>query len=52
MAYARKRRVLIELRDAYQRVIDEARPTYDQAAQLKRRVQAVQMQLDRYPLID
>lgn len=49
MKYARKRREHVELLDAYRRLLEEGNPTYDQRRKLKRRLQSVQMQLDRYP---
>jgi hypothetical protein len=52
MSYARIRRSLTEERDTYRRLIDEGKPTYDQRAALRRRVQSVQMRLDRYPSLD
>lgn len=52
MAYARERSRLSEEHEAYTRLLEEGHPTYRQGKELRRRLRALQMQLDRYPLAD
>lgn len=52
MAYARERSRLSDDHEAYTRLLNEGNPTYRQGKEVRRRLRALQMQLDRYPLAD
>lgn len=49
MAFAKQRARLLDELDAYRDLIESASTTWAQRNELRRRVQSLEMQLDRYP---